>query len=363
MITFEAVSKVFADGTTAVDDLSLELPNGKITCFVGPSGCGKTTSLRMINRMIEPTSGRILVNGEPIASQDAAELRRRMGYVIQHAGLFPHRTIVDNIATVPFLVGTGKKEARARATELLERVGLPPHLARRYPAQLSGGQQQRVGVARALAADPPVMLMDEPFSAVDPIVREQLQQEFLRLQSDLGKTIAFVTHDIDEAIKLGDMVAVFRQGGHIAQFGTPQELLEDPADEFVADFVGRDRGFRSLSFDPADDLPVRPLSSVPDGVTLQLDGDGRAVAWSSPAFAAGSRLLGGTFRAADSLRQATDVAISSPVGLALQVDEAGRPLGVISHAEIAEHIAATRASAPAATPSGGLRSGPEGVSP
>ncbi len=352
VITFEAVSKVFPDGTTAVADLDLELPTGKITCFVGPSGCGKTTSLRMINRMIEPTSGRILVDGEPIAAQDAAELRRRMGYVIQHAGLFPHRTILDNIATVPFLVGAGKKQARAAAAELMERVGLPTNLAKRYPAQLSGGQQQRVGVARALAADPPVMLMDEPFSAVDPIVRAQLQQEFLRLQSDLGKTIAFVTHDIDEAIKLGDMVAVFRQGGHIAQFGTPQELLENPADEFVTDFVGRDRGFRSLSFDPASDLPVRPLSSLSDGIQLDLDAQGRAIGWKSAAFGSGSRPLGGSFRASDTLRQATDVAISSPVGLALEVDDKGKPLGVISLAEIAEHLAAARLAASAPTSAG-----------
>ena len=359
VITFEAVSKVFPDGTTAVDNLDLVLPTGKITCFVGPSGCGKTTSLRMINRMIEPTSGRILVDDEPIAAQDAAELRRRMGYVIQHAGLFPHRTILDNIATVPFLVGTNKKQARKVAAELMERVGLPEGMAKRYPAQLSGGQQQRVGVARALAADPPVMLMDEPFSAVDPIVRAQLQQEFLRLQAELGKTIAFVTHDIDEAIKLGDMVAVFRQGGHIAQFGTPQELLENPADEFVTDFVGRDRGFRSLSFDPAADLPVRPMSSLPDGISVACDDDGRAFGWTSPAFGSGTRPLGGTFRSSDTLRQATDVAISSPVGLALEIDDAGRPCGVISHAEIAEHLAAVRTTSDEA----GSRSAPEAGSP
>jgi osmoprotectant transport system ATP-binding protein len=342
VITFEAVSKVYPDGTSAVSDLDLEIPTGKITCFVGPSGCGKTTSLRMINRMIEPTSGRILVDGEPVGSQDAADLRRRMGYVIQHAGLFPHRTIVDNIATVPYLLGTGKKEGRRRAVELLERVGLPAELAQRYPAQLSGGQQQRVGVARALAADPPIMLMDEPFSAVDPIVRAQLQQEFLRLQSDLGKTIAFVTHDIDEAIKLGDMVAIFRQGGHVAQFGSPRQLLEDPTDDFVADFVGRDRGFRSLSFDPASDLPVGPLSSIEGGISLVLDDTGRAVGWQGAALGSGTVPLGGTFRATDSLRQATDVAISSPVGVALQVDDDGRPLGVITHADIAHHLAAAR---------------------
>ena len=342
VIVFESVTKVFPDGTIAVDNLSLELPSGKITCFVGPSGCGKTTSLRMINRMIEPTSGRILVDGQPVGDQDAPQLRRRMGYVIQHVGLFPHRTIVDNIATVLYLNGADKKEARARAADLMERVGLPAHLARRYPAQLSGGQQQRVGVARALAADPPVMLMDEPFSAVDPIVRAQLQQEFLRLQAELGKTIAFVTHDIDEAIKLGDMVAIFREGGHIAQFGSPRELLEEPADDFVADFVGRDRGFRSLSFDTAEDLPVRPLRDIPGKLELVRDHDGRAVGWRGAAFGDSTRPLGGTFLATDSLRQATDVAISSPVGLAVQVDVEGRPTGFISHAEIAQHLSATR---------------------
>jgi osmoprotectant transport system ATP-binding protein len=224
VITFTSVTKRFPDGTVAVDDLSLELPEGKITVFVGPSGCGKTTSLRMINRMVEPTSGQILVDGRSVLDQDPALLRRRMGYVIQQAGLLPHRTIVDNIATVPYLLGWDKKKARSTALELLERVGLPASYANRYPVQLSGGQQQRVGVARALAADPPIMLMDEPFSAVDPIVRAQLQAEFLRLQGELGKTIAFVTHDIDEAVKLGDLVAVFAQGGHLAQVDTPERL-------------------------------------------------------------------------------------------------------------------------------------------
>jgi osmoprotectant transport system ATP-binding protein len=234
VIRFESVSKRFGNDTLAVDELSLEAPTGKITVFVGPSGCGKTTSLRMINRMLEPTSGRILLDDQDTASIDPAHLRRGIGYVIQHAGLFPHRTVVDNVATVPLLLGEGKRTARKRAMELLERVGLPANLAQRYPAQLSGGQQQRVGVARALAADPPVMLMDEPFSAVDPVVREQLQNEFLRLQGDLGKTIAFVTHDIDEAIKLGDKVAVMRVGGKLAQFAEPAELLSHPADAFVA---------------------------------------------------------------------------------------------------------------------------------
>jgi osmoprotectant transport system ATP-binding protein len=224
MIRLESVTKKY-DSTVAVDDLSLVAPSGQITVFVGPSGCGKTTSLRMINRMIEPTSGRIFIDDRDTSKGSAAKLRRGIGYVIQHAGLFPHRTIVENIATVPVLVGKTRREAHARAVELMARVGLDPSFADRYPAQLSGGQQQRVGVARALAADPPVMLMDEPFSAVDPVVRDQLQDEFLRLQGELGKTIVFVTHDIDEAIKLGDQVAVLRVGGHLAQLATPTELL------------------------------------------------------------------------------------------------------------------------------------------
>ena len=219
----------------------------------------------MINRTIEPTSGAISIDGEDVSKQDAALLRRKIGYVIQHAGLFPHRTIVDNIATVPLLNGVNKKQAREAGGRAARAASASTsRWPTRYPAQLSGGQQQRVGVARALAADPPVMLMDEPFSAVDPIVRDGLQKEFLRLQSELGKTIAFVTHDIDEAIKLGDKVAIFRVGGHLAQVGSPQELLDDPADEFVADFVGRDRGFRALSFVTADKLEVEPVSAYVD---------------------------------------------------------------------------------------------------
>jgi len=243
VITFDNVQKQYPDGTVAVDGLSLEVPTGTLTVLVGPSGCGKTTSLRMINRMVDPTAGRVLVNGEDVRSQDPQTLRRGIGYVIQHAGLFPHRTVVDNVATVPRLMGASRKQARATAMEVLHRVGLGDELARRYPAQLSGGQQQRVGVARALAADPPILLMDEPFSAVDPVVRKELQQELLRLQSVLAKTIVLVTHDIDEAITLGDRVAVLRPGGVLAQYATPEELLGDPADDFVAGFLGVDRGF------------------------------------------------------------------------------------------------------------------------
>jgi len=342
VITFEHIRKQFPDGTVAVDDLDLALPTGKITVFVGPSGCGKTTSLRMINRMVEPTSGRILVDGEDVLTQDPAVLRRGIGYVIQHAGLFPHRTIVDNVATVPHLLGRNRKERRAEALELLERVGLPASFADRYPSQLSGGQQQRVGVARALAADPPVMLMDEPFSAVDPVVRDQLQQEFLRLQSELGKTIAFVTHDIDEAVKLGDTIAVFRAGGHLAQVGTPQELLERPADDFVRDFVGRDRGFRGLSFESAAGLRVRPLTDAGTTARLVLDDSGRPVCWEGAGLPAGSAAVDGTFTAADSLRLVTDLALSSPVGVAVRVDGAGRADGLVPHHDLVDHLTARR---------------------
>lgn len=265
MIRFDHVTKRFPDGTVAVDDLSLEAASGKITVLVGPSGCGKTTSLRMINRMIEPSAGTIWLDDRDTAGFSASDLRRGMGYVIQHAGLFPHRTIVDNVATVPLLLGTSKAQARSRAMELLERVGLDASVAKRYPAQLSGGQQQRVGVARALAADPPVMLMDEPFSAVDPVVRAQLQDEFLRLQHDLGKTIVLVTHDIDEAVKMGDKVAVMAEGGRLAQFDSPAELLAHPADEFVSDFVGSTAGLRRLAVTRLDRAHLEPLDGVATG--------------------------------------------------------------------------------------------------
>ncbi|HSK37810.1 MAG TPA: ATP-binding cassette domain-containing protein, partial [Actinomycetota bacterium] len=224
MISFESVTKRFADGTTAVDNLDLEVPEGDLTVLVGPSGCGKTTTLRMINRMIEATSGRIVVDGQDVAQVDPPQLRRRMGYVIQQIGLFPHRTIGQNIATVPELVGWDDRRTQRRVGELLELVGLPDEVRDRYPHQLSGGQRQRVGVARALAVDPPIMLMDEPFGAVDPIVRSRLQDEFLRLQQEVRKTIVFVTHDIDEAIKMGDRIAIFRQGGHLEQYAPPDEL-------------------------------------------------------------------------------------------------------------------------------------------
>ena len=239
MITFETVTKTYPDGTVAVDDLSLEVPTGTLTVFVGPSGCGKTTSMRMINRMIEPSSGTLTVDGRDVATVNPVKLRLGIGYVIQSGGLMPHQRVIDNVATVPVLKGESRRAARKAAYEVLERVGLDPKLGDRYPAQLSGGQQQRVGVARALAADPPVLLMDEPFSAVDPVVRDELQAEILRLQGELHKTIVFVTHDIDEAIKLGDRVAVFGPGGTLQQYDAPARLLSNPANEFVVGFHRR----------------------------------------------------------------------------------------------------------------------------
>jgi osmoprotectant transport system ATP-binding protein len=355
VIEFRGVTKRFPDGTVAVDDLDLEVRDGGITVFVGPSGCGKTTSLRMVNRMIDVTSGTILVNGTDVMKTDAAELRRGIGYVIQQAGLFPHRTIVDNIATVPLLLGWDKKKARDRARELMETVGLVPEMAGRYPGQLSGGQQQRVGVARALAADPPVLLMDEPFSAVDPVVRENLQDELLKLQSDLGKTIVFVTHDIDEAVKLGDRVAVFRVGGKLAQYDEPGVLLSRPADDFVDGFVGRDRGYRGLSFLSSPELPLRELRTAragertEQGWTLVLDGDGRPLGWhhdraGGATTTADDVVPGGSLYEAGSgsLRAALDAALSSPSGQGVAVDGDGRAVGAVAADDVLSALATVR---------------------
>ncbi|MFC4138375.1 MULTISPECIES: ABC transporter ATP-binding protein [unclassified Microbacterium] len=246
MIEFRSVSKTFPDGTSAVRDFSLQIPARKTTVFVGSSGCGKTTLLRMINRMVEPTSGDVQIDGESVLTGDPVALRRRIGYVLQNSGLMPHFTVIDNVSAVLRITGVPRAEAHARARELLDTVGLAQSLAGRYPAQLSGGQQQRVGVARALAADPNILLMDEPFGAVDPIVRADLQQELLRLQRDLDKTVVFVTHDIDEAFLLGDQVVILDVGARIVQRGTPNEIIENPADDFVAAFIGGDRGKRAL---------------------------------------------------------------------------------------------------------------------
>ena len=356
MIRFDGVTKTYGGGPPAVDHLTLEAATGQITVLVGPSGCGKTTTLRMVNRLIAPTSGTVSIDGVDTATMDLTQLRRGIGYVIQHAGLFPHRTVVDNVATVPRLLGWTKARARSRAMELIELVGLEPDLAKRYPAQLSGGQQQRVGVARALAADPPVMLMDEPFSAVDPVVREQLQQEFLRIQAELGKTTLFVTHDIDEAIKLGDRVAVLRVGGHLAQFDAPEKLLSDPIDDFVAEFVGRDRGYRALAFAAAPALPLRDeatialgaspdeVRSVGDDWVLALDDDKAPIGWVRTAAVdrpVDRTLLhrGGTVaRANGSLRALLDAALSSPSGRGVVADPDGRFIGTVLATDVVAAI-------------------------
>ena len=267
-ITLDHVGKVFPDGTVAVGDFSLEVGAGELTVLIGPSGCGKSTVLRMVNRLIEPTKGRVLIDGEDVTDVDPVELRRRIGYVIQNVGLFPHQSIRANVGTVPKLLGWKRKLIRSRADELLDLVGLDPaRYGDRYPHELSGGQRQRVGVARALAADPVVLLMDEPFSAVDPIVRSRLQEEFLRLQATVRKTIVLVTHDIDEAVRLGDRIAVLAQGGELVQYAAPAELLTNPASSVVSDFVGADRGVRRLSVTPLRDA-VRPLGTMEDADRL-----------------------------------------------------------------------------------------------
>ncbi len=269
MIRLDGVGKRYEDGTVAVHELDLDVPEGETVVLVGPSGCGKSTTLKMVNRLIEPTSGRILLQGEDVTHVDPVKLRRRMGYVIQQTGLFPHQTVAANVATVPKLLGWDRKKVDARVLELLELVGLEPgRFAKRYPHQLSGGQRQRVGVARALAADPPVLLMDEPFGAVDPIVRERLQAEFIRLQQEVRKTVLFVTHDLDEAVRMGDRIAVFSEGGHLEQYDAPSRLLGAPATDFVAEFVGSDRGLKRLSvttIEPAD-LEHPPVVHLDDRI-------------------------------------------------------------------------------------------------
>jgi osmoprotectant transport system ATP-binding protein len=265
-LEFKDVSKQYA-GTEepALRALSFKVPAGEICVLVGPSGCGKTTAMRMVNRMIDITEGDILLDGESVRSRKPAELRRHIGYVIQQIGLFPHLSVGDNIATVPRLLGWDRKRVEARVDELLELISLPPETRKRYPAEISGGQRQRVGVARALAADPPLMLMDEPFGAIDPITRERLQNEFLRLQEDIRKTIVFVTHDIDEAIKMGDRIAIMREGGVLVQYDTPERILAEPKDEFVARFVGLDRGLKRLSLSKLSDLSLEEADRLHDG--------------------------------------------------------------------------------------------------
>jgi osmoprotectant transport system ATP-binding protein len=275
MIRLQGVGKTYPGGTVAVRELDLDVPRGELVTLVGPSGCGKSTTLKMINRLIEPTTGRIELDGEDVTHINPVKLRQRIGYVIQQIGLFPHQTVRANVATLPRLLGWDRKKTNARVDELLDTMGLDPaQFASRYPAQLSGGQRQRVGVARALAADPDVLLMDEPFGAVDPVVRTRLQDQFLAIQADLAKTVVLVTHDIEEAVRLGDRVAVFEPGGRLAQFDTPARVLGGPADDFVAEFVGADRGLRRLAVTPISEIDLERPPVVHENDTLA---DARAV--------------------------------------------------------------------------------------
>jgi osmoprotectant transport system ATP-binding protein len=358
MIRFENVTKRYADGTTAVDDLSFEVAEGELVTLVGPSGCGKTTTMKMVNRLIEPSSGRIFLDGDDISVIDPVQLRRRIGYVIQQVGLFPHKTVLDNTATVPHLLGVKRAKARERAAELLDLVGLDPSVyGDRYPEQLSGGQRQRVGVARALAADPPVLLMDEPFGAVDPVVREHLQNEFLRLQQTVHKTVLFVTHDIEEAVRLGDRIAVYGQG-RIEQFDTPPAVLGAPATDYVADFVGADRGLKRLSVTPIEesDLEEPPVVRLDDPLPMKLD-----ARWAVVLDAAGdlhgwisaehARVGTGTVReharrmeawlpVGASLKQAFSTMLQHDAGwiAVIDKDSEGRFLGVLTPARLHEAL-------------------------
>lgn len=366
MIVYDKVRKAFADGTTAIDELNLTVPEGKLTVFVGSSGSGKTTALRMINRMVEPTSGTVTIDGTDVATRNPVTLRLGIGYVIQHAGLMPHQRVIDNVATVPVLRGQPRRAARAAAYDVLERVGLDTKLATRYPAQLSGGEQQRVGVARALAADPPILLMDEPFSAIDPVVRHGLQDEILRLQSELHKTIVFVTHDIDEALRLADKVAVFK-GGVLQQYDEPARLLSHPANEFVARFIGLGRGYRWLQLLDATGLPLRELDCVTaetvarqhpsGGWTLVVDQAGAPVGWldadglrrcaAGAALADSMGAVGSLFLPRGNLSQALDAALSSPSGVGVAVDEGGKVIGGVSAEDVLAAVdARRRASGP-----------------
>jgi osmoprotectant transport system ATP-binding protein len=358
MIRFEHVTKRYADGTTAVDDLSFEVAEGELVTLVGPSGCGKTTTMKMVNRLIEPTDGRVLLDGDDVSAVDPVRLRRRIGYVIQQVGLFPHKTVLDNTATVPHLLGVKRAKARERAAELLDLVGLDPSVyGDRYPDQLSGGQRQRVGVARALAADPPVLLMDEPFGAVDPVVRERLQTEFLRLQQSVRKTVLFVTHDIEEAVRLGDRIAVYG-AGRIEQFDTPSAVLGAPANEYVADFVGADRGLKRLSVTPIEegDLEQPPVVHLDEPLPKELearwavvlDRDDNLHGWISAEHA---RVRTGTVReharrmeawlpVGASLKQAFATMLQHDAGWIAVIDERseGRFLGVLTPARLHEAL-------------------------
>ena len=366
MIRLENLTKVFpGQEAPAVDDLSLEIPEGEIVVFVGPSGCGKTTTMKMINRIIEPTSGRIFLQGDDVTKVNGDKLRRRIGYVIQQIGLFPHMTIAENIATVPKMLGWDKKRISDRVDELLETVSMDVSYRERYPKELSGGQRQRIGVARAMAADPPVLLMDEPFGAIDPITRERLQNEFLRLQAEIKKTIVFVTHDIDEAIKMGDRIAILRTQSRIAQYDTPERILTDPADEFVEDFIGAGASIKRLSLSRVRDIetadwPVALLSEGRDAVrellrksgkdyVLLLDDRRRPRRWvSGDALAAGGDLNEAGWPAVSiveegvSLYSVLDTMITSYKGSAIVVNGEGRYEGVVGFDTVLEAVNAMR---------------------
>jgi osmoprotectant transport system ATP-binding protein len=373
VVRLEHVSKRYGPegGPEAVSDLSLEIHAGEICVLVGPSGCGKTTTMKMINRLIEPTSGRITIDGEDVMALPAVELRRRIGYVIQQVGLFPHLTVAENVAVVPRLLRWPESRVRERTNELLDLVRLQPSTyADRYPAALSGGERQRVGVARALAADPPLMLMDEPFGAVDPILRDRLQNEFLRLQAQVRKTIVFVTHDVDEAIKMADRIAILQRGGILAQYDTPDSILKAPASEFVAHFVGADRGLKRLSLGRVRDLelgkPITGRAGEPRGdlrrrleeaaadFMLLLDEKDRPLGWIDRGDLSGDGAVSvddavpgsPTLEPESTLRDALSVMLGSSVQLGVVVDDEERVLGVISVDAISE-VLRTPASRPA----------------
>ena len=362
MLRLDSVTKRYGS-TTAVDALSLDVGAGEVCVLVGPSGCGKTTTMKMINRLVEPTEGRIEVDGQDVMGLDPVMLRRRIGYVIQQVGLFPHQTVAENVATVPGLLGWDRPRVRARTSELLELVGLDPaRFARRYPHELSGGQRQRVGVARALAGDPPVLLMDEPFGAVDPINRGRLQEEFLRLQSEVRKTVVFVTHDLDEAVRVGDRLAILAEGGRLEQYDCPAAVLGRPATQFVADFVGADRGVKRLGVTAvaAGDLERVPAVGIDDPLEearavldrsgsprlVVLDGDGQPVGLLARAEAGGDGPVAGrglagvaTLALGQSLRDALAVLLDSDTGSAAVLD-GRRYAGVLTLAGL--HAAARR---------------------
>ncbi|HLY35389.1 MAG TPA: ABC transporter ATP-binding protein [Candidatus Limnocylindria bacterium] len=368
VVALEHVTKRYGPpGTTpAVNDLSLSVPAGEICVLVGPSGCGKTTTMKMINRLVEPTSGRLTIDGVDVTKLPAVELRRQIGYVIQQVGLFPHMTVGENAAVVPRLLRWPPARIRDRVEELLDLVGLDPAAYRdRYPSELSGGERQRVGVARALAADPPVMLMDEPFGAVDPIRRDRLQNEFLRLQARVRKTIVFVTHDVDEAIKMADRIAILQRGGILAQYDTPDTILASPASDFVERFVGADRGLKRLSLARVRDLPLRKAVLVQAGIertdarralaassvdyALLVDASGRPLGWIDEGDLAGSGPIdpgsatpgAGLLEPETTLRDALSAMLVSSVQLGAVVDEREQVLGLIGVDQISEVLQAS----------------------